>query len=172
MALPVRRQYSIGVVRPRAPIRPDGSKLEQGGILPPSMQSQDPYLFPPPGSRAFNLSGPQAIVGINQLTTPAALAMALPNANVGVIDSIDIQLDGILPTSNVLWRVLVCGAPAPGWSITVPAVNGVVAAVKSWEHARIEIPLNGSIGVQILNVDGGAYTATTTYYGWFWPAIR
>lgn len=167
-----RRYVSVGVVRPRSTQRPDGAQLEQGGLQPPNTLFQDPYLFPPQGAQAINLSAPQAIVGAGQITRPAALAKQLPPAMVGVIDTIDLQLDAIVLTSNVLWRITVAGAPVQGWTITVPGITGAAAAIKSWTHARIQIPLNGSVAVEIVNVDGGAYTATTTLYGWFWPAVR
>lgn len=169
---PGQSRTRLLIRRPFATLPGNGAKLETSGLQEPNTFYQDPYTVPPPLSQAINLSGPQAIVGANTLYTPAALAQNLPNANVGVIDSIDLQLDGIALATNVLWRILICGAPAIGWQITVPGIGGATAAIKSWTKARIPIPLNGSCGVQILNVDGGVYTATTTLYGWYWPAKR
>lgn len=163
----------LAVIRPRANLRGGGAQLATSeGITPPNTVFQDPYLYPPEGSRSINLSAPQAIVGANTLYAPAALNFALPPNHVGVIDTIDLQLDGILTTTNVVWRILVTGSPAPGWNITIPGISGAAAAIKSWEKSRIQIPVSGSIGVQIVNIDGGAYTATTTLYGWFWPVKR
>lgn len=166
MTIPIR----TGV--PTGPIMGGGSPLA-GGISAPGMFP--PTLFPPPGSQGFNLQADAALPGvIGSLTTPADLAFQIPGNMVAVISSIELLLDGITVVSDVVWRLLINGSPAPGWgNITILGRNGAASVAKSWDGPLgIEVPLGGLIGVQILNNDGGAYTAGTSLYGWFWPSQK
>jgi len=168
--MPPRAILRVG--RPVLPVAAGGVKPE-GGVQAPNTVNFDPYLYPPPGSQFFNLVQAQAIAVAGTLYNPANLTLGLPRGYVGVINAIVLQLDGITLASNVLWSILVTGSPYPGFgNITIPGISGAAAAVKDWAGTRIEIPVNGSIGVRIQNVDGAAYTATTSLYGWYWQQNR
>lgn len=163
------------VIAPRsAPIRPGGSAVAMGVDPGPDTVQLDPYLYPPPNSTPFNLAANQAIVGVNQITTPAGLVLPIPQNCYGVINSVDLLLDSILITSNVLWTLRLNKIPIPGFApITILGRNGAASVAKSWgPQLRLVVPLGAEISVQIQNVDGAPYTAGTQLQGWFWPQTR
>jgi hypothetical protein len=165
---------AIGVTRRGIPLKAGGSIVAAGVAPGPNTVQFDPYLFPPPASTPINIAGNQAIVGANTFTTPAALTRTIPNNCYGVISTIDLLLDSILITSVVNWYIFVNGSPVPGFNpITILGRNGAASVGKSWDGPlRILIPLGGTVSVTIQDVDGGAYTAGTSLYGWFFPQQR
>ncbi len=169
--------------RPRAIVVPAGRGLPglkgggsavASGIDPgPDTVRLDPFLFPPPFATTINLAANQATNGANDRQFPAALSTAIPENCYGVISSISLMLDSILITSNVQWTILINGIAVPGFTLTILGRNGAASVSSSWPGPlRILIPLGGRVGVQILNVDGGNYTAGTQLYGWFFPQKR
>lgn len=161
-----------------------GLPLVPGGVaiappLAPQGQADktvffDPSLFPPPFATPINLAANQGIVGAGTFYTPAGLALQIPGNCYGVISTIDLLLDSITITSNVLWTLRINKVPVPGFNpLTILGRNGAASVSKSWPGPlRILIPLGGIIDVLIEDVDGGSYTAGTALYGWFWPQER
>lgn len=155
-------------------IKPGGAAIAPPLSPDPNTVSLDPSLFPPAQSTPINVSANQAIVGAGARFTPAGLVFKVPDNCYGIISTIDLLLDSILIGSNVLWTLLVNGIPVPGFNpITILGRNGAASVSKSWPGPlRILIPVGGTISWTIQDVDGAAYTAGTSYYGWFWPQQR
>ena len=170
-----RQTYTrIGVPSRGIPLKGGGSIVAAGVAPGPNTVQFDPYLFPPPASTPLNLAANQAIVGANTFYTPAGVSRSIPGNCYGVISTIDLLLDSILITSVVNWYIFINGSPVSGFNpITVLGRNGAASVGRSWEGPlRILIPLGGTVSVTIQNVDGGAYTAGTSLYGWFFPQQR
>lgn len=158
---------------PTAPLMPGGSALS-GGLTSPGGISLPPTLYPPPGSRSFNLADEVATIGAGTLTELTNCQLQLPPTNVGVISSIELLIDGILITTRLFFRLIVNGSPIPGWgSLTVLARNGAANASRSLSGPLgIELPAGAAFTVKALNQDGGNYTVGANLYGWEWPAVR
>jgi hypothetical protein len=164
----------IGNASRAIPVRPGGSAIAAANEPGPNAVELDPFLYPPPNSIAINIAVNQPISGIGGVFTPAAALFQLPPNYYGVISTIDLLLDSILISSNVLWSFLINGVPAPGFApLTILGRNGAASVSKSWAGPlRLVIPKGGTFGVTIVDVDGAAYTAGTSYYGWMFPQKR
>lgn len=172
------------VVRPRVRLvnasrafpnlQPGGSVVSSGVEPGPDTVQLDPFLYPPPNSTPINVGVNQAITGAAARFTPAAAQIRIPPNSYGVISTIDLLLDGILATSNVLWTFLINGNPVPGFNpVTILGRSGAASVSKSWgPQLRLLIPLGGTFGVTIQDVDGAPYTAGTSFYGWYFPQQR
>lgn len=155
------------------PLKAGGSVIASGVAPGPDTVRLDPFLFPPPFSTPINLAANVAIVGAG-VRFDAGTTLVIPKNCYGVISTIDLLLDSILITSNVLWTLLVNGFAVPGFApITILGRNGAASVSKSWPGPlRILIPLGGQVSMTIQNVDGAPYTAGTQLYGWFFPQER
>lgn len=171
---PRRRYLRIGNASTAIPLRGGGSAIAAGLAPGPDTMQFDPYLYPPPFSTPINVSVNTAITGAGAIFRPAGSSFQAPLNSYAVISTIDLLLDGILPTSNVLWTFLINGTPVPGLSpLTILGRSGAASVSKSWQGPlRIAIPLNGIFSVLITDVDGAPYTAGTAYSGWFFPQSR
>jgi hypothetical protein len=165
--------YQLVPAGQTSPLRPGGAAIA-GPLQEPGTILLPPQLFPPENAISLNLSANQAIVGAGAVFTPSALSTRIPPNCYGVISSIDLVLDAIVLTSDVRWSLLINGVPVAGWNaITILGRDGAASVSKTWEGPlRIMIPLGGTVGVRIVDVDGGAYVAGTQLYGWFWPQRR
>jgi hypothetical protein len=139
----------------------------------PDTVKLDPFLYPPPNSTPINVAANVAIVGAGG-RFDAGVTFEIPDSNYGVISSIELLLDSILITSNVLWTLFVNGIPVPGFApLTILARNGAASVSRAWPGPlRIVIPLGGIVSVQVVDVDGAPYTAGTSLYGWHFPQQR
>jgi hypothetical protein len=170
----VQQAWRIAIPRHPIPLTAGGSVIQE--LLPPGPNTvqQDPGLYPPPNSIPINVSLNTAIVGAGATFQPAGLAFSVPQSSFGVISVVQLLLDGITIASNVLWTMLINGQPVPGFNpITILGRNGAASVAKTWgPQLRVIIPLGGTISWLIQDVDGGAYTAGVSYYGWQVPQTR
>lgn len=155
------------------PLRAGGVAIAKP-IQSPNTLELPPQLYPPWNAIAFNLAANTPITGVNAQFQPAGLQLDIPDNCYGAINQIDLLLDGILPTSNVFWRLLINGNPLPGWNaLTILARSGAASVNRGWgPQLGIQVPLGGTVGMQISDVDGASYTAGAQIYGWFWPQER
>lgn len=166
-------RYALAIARPQPTWLSGGVK----GIIgqqPPNMVNLPPELYPPQNSNGLFLSGSTFLVGAASSDRPAALQMAIPTNQVGVIDALELLVDGILITTNIVYTVFVNGSPVQGFNnLSILPRNGAQSVSKSLgPFLRILIPLGGTIQLQFLNVDGGAVTMGAQMRGWYWPAER
>jgi hypothetical protein len=166
--------YTIVPASTSIPVLPGGVDIASGVSPGPDTVKLDPFLYPPPFSTAINVAVNTPIVGAGTIVTPAGAAFQVPKNSYGVISSIDLLLDSILITSNVLWTFFINGSAVPGFSpLTILGRNGAASVSASWAGPlRLVIPLGGTFSVQIQDVDGAPYTAGVKYYGWFFPQQR
>lgn len=134
----------------------------------------DPNLYPPQGSTGLFLSDSAALVGAGSSTRPAGLQITLTTGSVGVIDTIDMLADGIVISTQILFTILINGAPVPGFNnLSILGRNGAQSVGKSMgPFLRCQIPIGGTLQMQFTDVDGGAITMGAQLRGWYWAAQR
>lgn len=165
--------WRIGVYRRPTTVTPGAPHIEgpfddKDAIALPS------NLYPKRNSTWFNPSVNQAITGANTQYTPSALVVQLTPAEVGVVHQIDLLLDGIVATSNVLWQVMVNGAALAGYeALTILGRSGAASVSKTiGPYLGILLPQGARLSVKIVDIDGGAYTAGCGLVGWKNPVAR
>lgn len=126
----------------------------------------------PPTGQDFVVSGNGA--GFNAANTPAVMpgsAFQVPENRVGVIRSVVLQVNTLLLTSNLVWRLRFDQSPVPGWNaLTVfPAPIASFALAFGPEETFITVPEGSGIDVEFTVVDAAAYAAGVTYHGWHVP---
>lgn len=174
--LPAQSGWNLAVPRPRIGPR----QMVFGGVAgiqgdqAANTVNLPPELYPPLQSTAFFLSDEAALVGIGASTRPGGLAFTLPQTMVGVIDAIELLIDGIVITTSVVYSVMMNGAPVNGFNnLTILGRNGAQSVSKAMgPFLRCEIPIGGTVQMQFTDVDGGAITMGAQLRGWFWPADR
>jgi hypothetical protein len=118
----------------------------------------------------FNQTGALAAV-IGASVEFGAGLFVLPAANVGVIAYLTIFVDAPNTTINVIWTLLLNGAPIPGWDriTTFPRVANNLSIVYP---ATIQIPQGATITARVTNQAAtGPWTVGAEVGGWHWPLI-
>lgn len=164
--------YRLMIVRSVSRIRPGAPELDRG-VEQPNTLNYPPEIVRPPNSRTVSLSVNTALAAAaGAIVTPAGFPLQLAKSEVGVIDQIDLLLNGIVLGSTVTWMLLVNGAPPPGFgAMTILGRDGAASVSKTYgPQLRITVPAGGVISVVITNGDGAAgYTAGVGVLGWAWP---
>jgi hypothetical protein len=118
----------------------------------------------------FNQTGALAAV-VNATVTFGVGLFELPPANVGVISYLTIFVDAPNATINVIWTLLLNGAPIPGWEriTTFPRAANNLSIVYP---GTIQIPQRSVVTVRVTNQAAtGPWTVGAEVGGWHWPLI-
>lgn len=118
----------------------------------------------------FNQTGVLAAVAGAAVEFGAGL-FVLPSANVGVIGFLTIFVDAPNTTINVIWTLLLNGAPIPGWEriTTFPRVANNLSIVYP---GTVQIPKRAAITVRVTNQAAtGPWTVGAEVGGWHWPEV-
>jgi len=136
------------------------------------------YAVPPPwevrplGASDFQRAGTQAAVDAasSPLVLPGS-AFTVPAANVAWIRSVTFLVNGLLTTSDIVFRVRENGVPIEGWDevAVLPRSAGSVALSFPPEETYVKILESRRIDVQAEVRDGGTYQLSAQYHGWFYP---
>ena len=130
----------------------------------------DAYLYPPPNSQTLLGTDFQASVGAGTVTPLPLTLLTVPQAMTGVINSINMLLDGITITSVVQWQLLVNGAVAPGYqNLRVIPRSGAASVSVILSPVRVPLGPGATAVLQAINQDGAPYHIGGQLYGWFWP---
>lgn len=156
-----------GVLPEQAP----GSRAGGFVLLPPT-------FLRPDRAQDFHVSGASAIGApfANANTNPPegilipGATFTLPDANMGVIRSINLNVNTLLATSRIFWTLRFDGSPVPGWnSLTVfPRAVGSFSLAFGPEETQIPVPEGATITMSIVVLDGGTYQAGADFGGWFY----
>lgn len=156
--------------------RAGGSGYAPGGALPsPDARgpqfSFPPAYFPPEGATDFFVFGVQ---GAQVAGTTAALgSVQLPQASRGVIRSVTVGIGNMTAAADVLWRITLDGAPAPGgWGSIRLAPRGAafVSASFSPDECFIRVPVGATVALESVVVAGGPFDMSGQLHGWSWGA--
>lgn len=130
----------------------------------------DAFLYPPPNSQTLLGTDFQPSVGAGTLTALPATAITALAGQIGVVNSINILLDNITVTSNVVWQLLVGGVVAPGYSnLKIIPRSGAAAVSVIYSPVRVVLNPGVTAVLQAVNLDGAAYNIGGQLYGWMWP---
>ncbi len=164
--------YRLGSIADAGPLAGGGSVLSSAQPAPGTIVLP-PQDFMPVDATPFFLSAETAIVGPNVASSPAALQLRIPLDQIGWVKSIEIMLDGIVITSNVLWRLSIDGVPVQGFSnLTILGRNGAASVSRTFDPVTAQIPPGTTLGVTMTVVDGGSYTVGAQLRGWYYPVQR
>lgn len=133
-------------------------------------QQLAPWQEPPPGSTPLFLSAKAATVGAGNVVTPAALQTTLQQSELGVIRGFSLFVENPTAATNVLWTLLINGAAVPGLN-AVTILGRAAASVQRPLSVLVFIPAGATVGVQITNVDGGAYNVGADLEGWKYSTV-
>lgn len=151
---------AAGRPRPAAPIR--------------QVNVPVPWIVKPPEAREINIDASAA--GFTAANTPqviAGSAFTVPANNVGVIRSVVLNLNTMLPASLLTWTLRFDQIDVEGWQgLTIfPRNAGSVSVAYGPDETMIMIP-EGNVIDAVINVgaaDGNTYQAGITYHGWSYP---
>lgn len=133
-----------------------------------------PWVVRPPEAREINIDASDT--GFNAGNTPqviAGSAFSLPSNHVGVLRSIVLSVNTLLPTSALTWTVRFNQIDVEGWQgLTIfPRNAGSVSVAYGPDETMVMVPESTAIDVEInvLAADANTYQAGVTYHGWSYP---
>src|SRR5947209_7859421 len=99
---------------------PSSGPLTPGGSVLASAQQDtgialSPRIVPPINSLAINVADSAATVGAGTVVNLPGCTVTLGPASQGVINTLELMIDGIVVSTLVYWRVSINGAPVQGW---------------------------------------------------------
>lgn len=126
--------------------------------------------FPIPGAQEFNVEGDQSSVAVENNTTIATLGpVAVPQGYRAVIRSVSIYIDNMLPTTNVVFSVLLNGpGTSPSGYQNLRMFPRTAPFVGNTFDSIIRITGPASITVIFSNLDGGTYQIGAALSGHLW----
>lgn len=151
----------------------DGQPLgpgSPGGIGAAGIMAFPPHIYPPregyieflPPSTAQTVAGPTTTV---VLATPT---FNLPANSVGVIRELNFNVNNVLTTTDIRFRVLVNGSPVPGYdSIDIfPRAAASVNLSFPPENTFLRLVDGAAITIEVTVTDGGSYQLGASFRGW------
>lgn len=138
-----------------------GSPEDRGGLL-----TKLPARFmPPPTAQDFSASANQS-VGPGPVTAVLA-TFQIPRGSVGVIRSLNFNINNMLATTVVALALTINQGVAPGWTYNIfPRAAASVALSFGPEETYIKVPDGSLIGFQVILTDAGTYIIGGTFHGW------
>lgn len=146
------------------PPKPADAPQQPRGIFVTRYQ---PGEFPIPGATEFARDAFENSPGVGTIT-PAGLFYRVPESSLGIIRVFGVGITNMVPTTNVIYRLLVNGKPVPAWGnfrLFPGAGTRITSSVGTW----VELTNNDEVSVEIQNIDGGIYQVGANYSGWVWP---
>jgi hypothetical protein len=136
--------------------------------LPQSIVIFPPEYLPPEAATMFN---PYVQVASAAVQTLPLWTFNVPQSSILVIKSLDFWATNTSPTSNIVFNLLVNGAPYPGYG-TIPLFPGA-AAINSRSFNDLTLRFYEGVVVQInvTNGDGAAYTLAASAQGWYYSKL-
>lgn len=134
-------------------------------ILPPS-------IYKPPRGTDFILNGNAA--ALTAANTPQELGgsfpFTLPSGSVGVVRSLVLQVNQLLATSDLRWRLKINSSPVSGWNdLTVfPRAAASFSLAYGPEETFIEVPEAARLSLEVEVLDAGTYTMGASLHGWYY----
>lgn len=158
-----------------APLRTPSEGEPFGGRRLPSASYSltSPLYFQPPNSQTIRLQGRGSAQDAAANEVELAFQQ-LTQGNVGVLRVVNYGVNGLLGTSNIVFRVKVAGSTVPGWQFSPFAAP---IAVFQFEFppdlVMIEVPEAARISLTAEVIDAGTYDIDFSVQGWrYGRAIR
>lgn len=129
-----------------------------------------PWVYPPPGARYFYPTS-NVTLGAGPLVQelPATVYQVQTN-NVGVIREINLNVNNLLATSNITFRLLFNGAPVQGYDgmFVFPRAVASFSSTFDANSTMVFVPDGARISIQVQVVDAVAYQVGASYRGWYY----
>lgn len=123
----------------------------------------------PPRAVDFNMGGTLSAADVATTTPFGTLATyTSPAGNVSFLRSLDVQVNGLLPTSDIRFLLTIDGAPLVGWNDLVVLPASLAVYARSWlpEELFIRVEPSKTLGIAVQVRDAGAYDVGATAHGW------
>lgn len=170
------RAYGRGEYRgrPWAPAGDGGGGGPGAGFAPPppapALQVPPWFLVKPPEAADFTACG--RVAGLTSAAGQTVLTgstVQIPANNVPVIRSLTLEVNNLLSTSDIDWRLRVNGNPVEGWApLTVfPRSAATITVAYGPEETFIILPEGALIDVTAQVHDAGTYDVGAHLHGWF-----
>jgi hypothetical protein len=155
---------------------PAGPSVERGRTVLTRVATLPPYWLqkPPVGTDVYFNETAALAAGAGSAVIFGAgppAQIALPQGAVGVVAYVTIFVDAPLATLDVIWTLLVNGAPVPGWDRlrSFPRAANNLSIVYP---GTVHLPLGARVTVRATNQSAaGPWTVGAEVGGWYWPQI-
>ena len=138
-----------------------GSPEARGGQL----TKLPAYFMPPPTAQDFSASANQSVGPGPTVVTIATFR--IPRGAVGVIRSINFNINNMLATTIVALALTINEGVASGWSYNVfPRAAASVSLSFGPEETFIKVPDGSLVGFQVTLTDAGTYIIGGLFHGW------
>lgn len=146
-----------------------------GGLQAPSVGIQllPPTWLRPPKAKDFHLETDAAAPNFTSANTPAVIpgcTFQVPGGYVGVVRSLDLSVNQLVATTDIVWRLRFNQMPVEGWAPLTIFPGNIAAARRSFgpEEMQVPVPEAASVDVEIEVRDGGTYQAGASFGGWIY----
>jgi hypothetical protein len=141
------------------------------GVAPPPQQTVvifPPEYLPPPQSTMFQ---PYTITVTNAVQTLPLWTFQVPRSSILIIKDLDIYATNTTTATQVVFSLLVNGAPYPGYGqmnifAAVAAMNA-----RSFNDLTLRFTEGQTVQMQVQNIDGGNYQVAAGAQGWMYPRV-
>lgn len=141
----------------------DGGRQAAVTVYPPQ------YMRPP---QAVDFNPDDVVSGAGGPTTVSfsGLNVELPPSTVGVVKALTLNVNDLLPTSEILFTLFFDGSPVNGWRDLRIFPRNAASVSLSWgpEELALPVPEGAEISVECEIVDGGTYDVGGRYHGWYY----
>ncbi len=125
-----------------------------------------PEVYPPPDAAYF--SGDGNATGVTSAANVLVAAENIPTQTVAVIREFTINVNDMLTSTDIRWRLRQNNSPISGWDKTLfPRIAASVGGNFPPELTMVRIIDGGLIDVEIQVNDAGTYQVGASYSGWF-----
>lgn len=143
-----------------------------GGVAPGFLRTVPPpqQVLPPNGvdfNRGGSLSGATSATTGTGLRVGAA-AYTVPQGSIAYLKGFDVQVNGLLPTSDISFALRVDGGALTGWDDLFILPANVAVYSKTWgpDEIYLEIPPAKTFDIAVIVRDGGTYDIGASFHGW------
>ncbi len=166
-----QKQY---VERPPKTHRPGQERSISGAAVPRAVQAQGvllrfpPQFSPPRGALDFQATGRGTVAGPNTTTVVPNVSFSIPQNAVGIIRSLEFDINAVTVLTDVTWSLLFNESPVPGWSniSLFPRAASSIAVSYGPEETFIWVPDGQTIQIQVTVVDAASYLIGALFHGW------
>lgn len=126
-----------------------------------------PEIFPHPEARDLLANG--GALALNLAAGPVVLCQVqLPSGSVAVVRDLNIQVNNMIGTTNVRFRLRQAGSIILGWGdMTIaPRIAASVTASSLPESTLIRIGEGALLTLEAQVLDAGAYDVYGSFHGW------
>lgn len=138
---------------------------------PQTLVGYPPWQVPPVGGQSFYIST-FATLGVGPVVYEFPNSVfTIPVGNVAIIRSLTFNVNNIVATSVIQFKLLFNGSPVQGYDqINIfPRVAASVSVSFTADDTYINVPDACRISVQVSVTDAVAYTVGADFKGWYYP---